>query len=181
MTFHCGTIWLARALPWGALLSGHLVGCTPDARNGAHDASITDPMRADRDAAHDPAGAAPEGGPLDGSSSGDGGPDDAAIDAADAACARSFAAFESFRSAHASCERDEDCTVVGDCGPHANFSPVRIDAAEEAYELKQQVCDWAHDGIVPNAVCVDRTCVLGEGELGCCGCPPEHDAAVAAP
>jgi hypothetical protein len=138
-------------------------------------------MRGDRDASHHQGDAAFEGGPVDGSSPGDGGPDDAAADAADAACARSFAAFESFRLAHASCERDEDCTVVGDCGPHANFSPVRVDASEEAYELKQEVCDWTFDGVVPNAVCRDRTCVLGEGMLGCCGCPPEQDAAVATP
>lgn len=91
-------------------------------------------------------------------------------------CEAKSAAFTSFVASHQTCERDEDCAVIGDCGPNADFTAVRGDFAEQAYELMKARCDTAWDGPMFDPVCNAGTCGLEEKTDECCGCVPDLDA-----
>jgi hypothetical protein len=80
--------------------------------------------------------------------------------------------FAKFVAGHRSCESHDDCTVIGDCGPNADFTAVRVDAAAQASLLMNARCATAFDGPVYDAVCADGVCGLVEVAGECCGCPP---------
>jgi hypothetical protein len=107
----------------------------------------------------------------------DGSPDDGG-DGADAGCVLAEQTFQAFVAEHRSCEHDEDCAPVGDCGPNADFTAVRADAAKEAYSLMSQRCSGTFDGPIYGAICADGVCAIGEEEVDCCGCPEKWDGGV---
>ena len=78
-----------------------------------------------------------------------------------------------FLGEHSACKSDDDCTVVGDCGPHAEFDAVRADAAEEAMRRKVKLCEDSYDGPVFKALCRAGKCEMSTIRQGCCGCPTE--------
>ncbi|MDB4989136.1 MAG: hypothetical protein JWN04_4314 [Myxococcaceae bacterium] len=84
----------------------------------------------------------------------DGGP--VAIDAG--SCEQKQATFSAFLLAHNSCTVDADCTVVGDCCPHADFPVVRSDALGQARALQLGTCGGACDGPTYTAVCSQGKC-----------------------
>jgi hypothetical protein len=102
---------------------------------------------------------------------------DADIDGA-LSCDDGWHAFDTYVMQHSSCSGDADCTVIGDCGPNADFRAVRTDVAEQAYEMMQARCTTAWDGPIFVARCESGMCVLEEDPSGCCGCPPTEDAGV---
>lgn len=88
------------------------------------------------------------------------------------ACTRSETAFEDFVAANLSCNSDEDCKIIGDCGPNSDFRAVRASAADEAYRLAQERCSESWDGPVYTTRCVAGQCTLEMlPEDMCCGCP----------
>jgi hypothetical protein len=95
-------------------------------------------------------------------------------------CADKDKAYFDFLAANSSCTTDADCAVIGDCGPHADFAPVRSDAADEARKLQLATCGGAYDGPGYEAVCVKNQCALEEitkpGGFGCPGIPGDVDA-----
>jgi hypothetical protein len=98
---------------------------------------------------------------------------DAAIDADPANCELSRQAFASFLAANRDCDEDSDCSVIGDCGPNADWRAVNAEAAAEGYALMQARCSaGTFDGPEYAARCDDGQCVLGE-EVGVCGGPPD--------
>ncbi len=79
--------------------------------------------------------------------------------------------FKQFLKANLECDDDADCTVIGDCGPNADFEAIRADAEEEGYELMQATCHQSYDGPTYDAVCKAGKCELQDEPNGCCGCP----------
>lgn len=90
-------------------------------------------------------------------------------------CEQRRADYYAFLAKHRACESDEDCAVVGDCGPHADFDPVRADALEEAAQRKMTLCDGAYDGPTFEPICRANECELKMRTDTCCGCG-ESDA-----
>lgn len=79
--------------------------------------------------------------------------------------------------AHQNCERDSDCTIVGDCGPNADFTAISVGAEAEGMRLMTARCGGAYDGVVPSAVCNAGVCAENYDEpWGCCGCQEPDDA-----
>jgi hypothetical protein len=87
-----------------------------------------------------------------------------------ARCEAKAKAFSDFVAAHRSCSRSEQCTVIGDCGPNADFAAVQAEHAYEAYALQKARCEATWDGPLFSAKCVDGECVLEERVDECCGC-----------
>jgi len=114
-------------------------------------------------------------GDSDGDEGSDGTGDDGDDTEGDAGCAAAQKTFEEFVASHLSCEGDEDCAIIGDCGPHAEFVAVRADVAGEAYTLMEATCSGAFDGPVYDPVCVEGTCQREQRTDTCCGCPPGWD------
>jgi hypothetical protein len=81
--------------------------------------------------------------------------------------------YDDFLDQHSSCESDEDCAVVGNCGPHASFDAVRADAVEEAMLRKLKLCENTYDGPVFKPVCRANKCEMSAIMQGCCGCASE--------
>lgn len=96
---------------------------------------------------------------------------DAAIDSGgELSCEQRDEAFYELLVQHQSCTEDDECAVIGDCGPNADFRAIRADAAEEGYALMQDRCGGTYDGPGYVAICNAGTCELeGSPEL-CCGC-----------
>ncbi len=94
-----------------------------------------------------------------------------------ATCEARSKAYKDFLAAHRACSVDPDCTVIGDCGPNADFAAVRSDSSTEARALQQARCGGASDGPVYRAVCRAGQCELEMRTDTCCGCPPS-DAGV---
>jgi len=88
------------------------------------------------------------------------------------ACAQRNASFTDFVAAHSACTSKTDCTVIGDCGPNADFRAIRVDASAQGLELMRARCEGAYDGPLFDAVCVNRACALQLRMGECCGCPP---------
>ena len=159
-----GTQWhVSAALGVGLLILGQ-GGCvsdnngsgTPDG-GGATDGSERDAIP-DADAAASPSS-------LDA---------DVSANSTDAdVCARRSATFTDFVAAHSACTSNTDCTVIGDCGPNADFRAIRRDASAQGLELMRARCDGAYDGPLFDAVCVDHACGLQMRIHVCCGCPPD--------
>jgi hypothetical protein len=99
-------------------------------------------------------------------------PSDATTDAPTNAhtCEARSQAFTEFVQAHRDCTVSSDCVVIGDCGPNADFTSVRVDAAGQARTLQQARCASAYDGPVYNPVCVQNVCSLQMRTDTCCGC-----------
>lgn len=89
----------------------------------------------------------------------------------DDSCEAREQAYEDFLAAHAACEIDEDCAVIGDCGPNSDFAPVRADAEEEARALQVDRCSDTYDGPMYRPVCTAGECALETRSDTCCGCP----------
>jgi hypothetical protein len=129
-------------------------------------------------------------GPLDGGVATDGSGHDATPDvdvaappdadvsgnadgAADAnVCAQRSASFTDFVAAHSACTSNTDCTVIGDCGPNADFRAIRVDASAQGLELMKARCHGPYDGPLFDAVCINFACGLQRRTGACCGCPP---------
>ena len=96
----------------------------------------------------------------------------------DAICEQKSAAFQDFVASHRDCSADSDCRVIGDCGPDADFTSVRADAADEAYRLMRDRCDGAFDGPVYIPRCIFGQCGEEEDRRPgrCCGCFLDQDA-----
>lgn len=62
------------------------------------------------------------------------------------ACEQAERAFSEFVANNGSCELSSDCTVIGDCGPNADFTAV-VAAAAEGYALMAARCDGSFDGL----------------------------------
>jgi hypothetical protein len=92
------------------------------------------------------------------------------------ACEGKSASFDAFVADHESCANDDDCRVIGDCGPNADFVSVRADAADEAYRLMQARCVGTYDGPIYDAVCTAGRCDMVQNPTDCCGCAPGQDA-----
>lgn len=88
------------------------------------------------------------------------------------ACERADRAFRDFVADNGSCERSSDCTIIGDCGPNADFTAINVAAAAEGYALMEARCDGTFDGPTFAARCEGGVCALGP-ENGCCGCPSD--------
>ena len=78
-----------------------------------------------------------------------------------------------FLAKHSACKNDDECGVVGDCGPHADFDAVRADAQREAMQRKVALCEKTFDGPVFEPVCRANKCELKMRTDTCCGCPPD--------
>jgi hypothetical protein len=68
--------------------------------------------------------------------------------------------------------------VIGDCGPNADFTAVRLDVAQEASALQRARCmPGSYDGPVYSPQCSAGTCALMMRTDTCCGCRPDagHD------
>jgi hypothetical protein len=87
-------------------------------------------------------------------------------------CAQRSASFTDFVAAHGACASNADCTVIGDCGPNADFRAIRVDASAHGLELMRARCEGTYDGPLFDAVCVNRACALQLRMGECCGCPP---------
>ena len=127
-------------------------GGAADARSGdsgAVDTGTRDTGIVERDSANVPA--------SDGSTDAD-------------SCEQRRQAYLEFLAANQDCEKDEDCAVIGDCGPNADFDSVRVDAAAQARELQLQRCASAWDGPMFLPVCRAGRCDLEERHDTCCGC-----------
>ena len=87
-------------------------------------------------------------------------------------CAARAQAFIRFVDEHAACSADSDCTVVGDCGPNADFVAVNVDFASEAYGMQTARCSSSStwDGPLFGTRCERGACVLVDTDA-CCGCP----------
>jgi len=105
---------------------------------------------------------------------------DALIDATheDAGCMNANAAFSAFVAANRSCQQNDDCTIIGDCGPNADFTAIRWEAASEGMRLMAARCEGAWDGPFFRAVCNAGSCTAVEVDIseGCCGCQLPEDA-----
>ena len=88
------------------------------------------------------------------------------------ACERAARVFRDFVADNGSCERSADCTIIGDCGPNADFTAINVAAAAEGYALMEARCDATFDGPTFAARCEGGVCALGP-ENGCCGCPSD--------
>jgi hypothetical protein len=98
-------------------------------------------------------------------------PDEPGPDASGpSACEQATQAFDEFLAANQSCSVSTDCTVIGDCGPNADFRAINVAAAATGFALMEQRCPGTFDGPTYSASCQDNRCVLG-AENGCCGCP----------
>lgn len=117
---------------------------------------------------HGDAGVIGKGGTGGGGSGGGGG-------GGNGGCGPRDAEFQAFVAAHRFCDQDSDCAVVGDCGPNADFTPVRSDVADEAYLKMQDRCTTAWDGPTYDPVCRAGVCAL-QSTGSCCGCPSIDDA-----
>lgn len=95
---------------------------------------------------------------------------DAALDASVDVCEQAYVAFSEFLEQHQSCDTDDECAVIGDCGPNADFTAIRADAAEQGYALMSARCAGAYDGPVYFARCTDGMCALELNDATCCGC-----------
>jgi len=84
--------------------------------------------------------------------------------------------FVSFVAAHQACERDSDCTIIGDCDPNADFTAVRADVSDEAYRLMQARCRGPSDGPLYDAVCSAGKCTEVQRSGAECGTPKLPDA-----
>lgn len=100
-------------------------------------------------------------------------------------CAVSSKRFEAFVESSLDCTEDADCTIIGDCGPNADFTAIRKDASERGTELMELRCSEIYDGVVHGAGCVAGRCTLTDEEIGCCGCsiegPPDAGTRDAGP
>ena len=86
--------------------------------------------------------------------------------------------FEEFLVEHQSCERDDQCVIIGDCGPNADVRAVRIDEAEEAYRLMRERDVGVYDGLTYTAVCREGLCGTEQDGYACGGLggpPPPLD------
>ena len=88
------------------------------------------------------------------------------------ACERAARVFRDFVADNGICERSADCTIIGDCGPNADFTAINVAAAAEGYALMEARCDATFDGPTFAARCEGGVCALGP-ENGCCGCPSD--------
>ena len=87
-------------------------------------------------------------------------------------CESKAARFDRFVAAHQSCLEDSDCTIIGDCGPNADFTAVSSEAAEQGMRLMTARCDGPVDGQIPRAVCRAGVCEeTWEKPWLCCNCP----------
>ena len=86
------------------------------------------------------------------------------------ACERAARVFRDFVADNGSCERSADCTIIGDCGPNADFTAINV--AAEGYALMGARCDATFDGPTFAARCEGGVGALGP-ENGCCGCPSD--------
>lgn len=75
-------------------------------------------------------------------------------------CQAKQKAFSDFLEANRACTAAADCTVIGNCGPNADFTAVRSDAAEEASKLQAATCLESWDGPLYEAVCEQEKCGL---------------------
>lgn len=114
------------------------------------------------------------GAPMDASvdAPGDSGSGDAGDGSMLEMCERADMAFRAFLAAHQACSADDECAIIGDCSPNADFKAIRSDAAEEGYALMRARCGSAHDGPVYTAYCDDGTCASRVAEeTATFGCP----------
>lgn len=88
-------------------------------------------------------------------------------------CAQRRQDYLAFLDKHSACKRDDECAMVGDCGPHADFDAVRADARDEAMRRKVGLCEGAFDGPIFEPVCRSNKCALKMRTDTCCGCPPD--------
>lgn len=98
---------------------------------------------------------------------------DGATDAdADASgmCDEASRTFGEFLSANRSCDGAADCQIIGDCGPNADFTAIRRDAADEGYRLMAMRCLGTYDGPTYRAVCEGGVCTA-ERDSSYCGMP----------
>lgn len=155
----------------GAIALSTLVGCSSETKED-------DQGRLNVDAGSGGSGSGGNGsGGSGGSSHGGGGNSGGGSGGSDGGHCTDPAAFQAFVAAHASCEKDSDCAVVGDCGPNADFTAVRADVADEAYLLMERRCNgggW--DGPTYDPICRTGKCDLVPQTWTCCGCPAIHDA-----
>lgn len=82
--------------------------------------------------------------------------------------------FEEFVEANLACSEDEDCTIIGDCGPHVDWRAIHQSAAVPAYALMLQRCSgvgW--DGPIYGAECEQGQCVIGSELVAVCGMAPD--------
>ncbi len=77
-----------------------------------------------------------------------------------------------FVDEHDTCSADTDCTVVGDCGPNADFVAVNARFATQAYAMQSARCasSATYDGPLYATRCERGACVLVDTD-SCCGCP----------
>jgi hypothetical protein len=87
-------------------------------------------------------------------------------------CEQADQTFRDFLAANQSCSVSSDCTMIGDCGPNADFAAINVAAAAMGYALMEVRCPGLFDGPTFAAVCQDGQCILGP-ENGCCGCPSD--------
>jgi len=116
----------------------------------------------------------PQGGSEEGrGGSGTGGPSVSGSGSLDEQCAEANRAFTEFVAAHRACTKADDCVVIGDCGPNADFKAVQASVELEARALQQaRSCGGAYDGPMFDAVCRAGKCDLQMRTDVCCGCQP---------
>jgi hypothetical protein len=151
-----GTIWHVVFVP--ALVPFVTNGCAADASGGAKaQPEASDEAKAQPEAS-DGAKAQPEASKA-------------------ARCDSKASAFRDFVASHGDCTRDDECAVVGDCGPNADFEAVRAENAEMAYSLQVARCERTWDGPMFNAACSGGRCTLVQRTDTCCGCAPRDSGA----
>jgi len=100
---------------------------------------------------------------------------DSAVDSSGAMCDEASAAFTDFVAANRACDSAGDCVIIGDCGPNADFTAIRGDAADEGRRLMSMRCFGAYDGPLFTAGCESGMCVtVPTGTY--CGMPAPVDS-----
>ncbi|MDB4990489.1 MAG: hypothetical protein JWN04_5667 [Myxococcaceae bacterium] len=91
-------------------------------------------------------------------------------------CEQKLATFIAFLAEHSSCTVDSDCTIIGDCCPHADFAAVRSDVVGQARALQLESCSRSCDGATYAAVCVQGKCERKQNPMDqWCGAPHPRD------
>ncbi|RLB57468.1 MAG: hypothetical protein DRJ42_00025 [Deltaproteobacteria bacterium] len=84
---------------------------------------------------------------------------DSAVDSSGEMCDEANDAFTSFVAANRACDTAGDCVIIGDCGPNADFTAIRREAAEEGRRLMSMRCYGTFDGPTYSAGCEGGACV----------------------
>lgn len=88
----------------------------------------------------------------------------------DLRCREGLQRLETFLSSRRSCERHEDCAIIGGCSGSIGFAAVRADARDEAQRMAEGICGY-NDGPLYSASCEQNRCVTRRSG-GVCGSAP---------